>query len=1285
MAKGNTYTRSYSDFIGVDLSSDPKSVSPNRLAYSVNMWRDYESEQGAAIETFPGFRRVAEGLGKIHGIYNFRDKNGENNVIVHAGRSLFAFSVDFLLNGWKDNDNSLYKMKEPIWTDLSDNDSTGFIFNNNLYVLDGHRLIEINELNVKNESQGLKYCINADGISYSVASIGECMDVDIVIPSRYEGLPVTGIKEKAFMNQQIVSVKLPSSIISIGQAAFSGCYLMRNVDIPDSVRVIKEDAFAGCINISSAKIPSSVSSIGAGAFRGCQNLCYIEYRSDSNIPDACFADCNGWAVYNFSYIGNKPSIGENAITTINNGLRIFASSSQIDEWKNDSSWGGLESFLFSLPYSTWVSTGPTDVNPEYAELNFIGPDDMGFSYRLHLDEASWELIAGESCDATDLQIPSAYNDLPVVSITPCAFMGNTYIKTVVIPPGVKSIGNSAFRNCTNLTRVVIGSDVETIGAEAFAGCPCLEEVVFNGNYKLKKIGVKAFENCLNLRNIELPETVDVIGYNAFYDCALNHIKIPSSITEINSNVFAGCPLKEVIIPDSIKGIYTGAFEGCSSLEHIKLGANLNIIQDAAFSNISSSAKFDFTSCEKKVSLSQSAMGILGENAEIIVPWYFYEKYIAAEDWKDYREYLTPCHNIKASDINGYIPITYYNGLPYEQRNMLSNYAYEQIGPDKLDVVGEGTEEGTKKITITELSAEIFEVINVSTGKEIDFICSYKEEEVNGESVVRVEYITVSENDLKYDESNFSSIKIKHRLFPIHFSTIENVKNFRDGNPDYRKTGVEAINGCTKSAVFDGRIFLTGNPDLPNTVFYSHRNLTGANDPTYFGAYNYFNDGDGNTPNVDLLSTPSMLMVLKNNTVQDGSIYYHVGAYNDDEYSKDFVPRIYPATTGVAGLGSAGTTVPGTTACNFLDDPVFLSTRGLEAVGKQTVNLERTLTHRSSNVDRLLIKEDLSKASLAEWKGYLVICCEGNFYLADSRILSQHADGSYQYEWYYLEGLGTYDNYKGGFRYVRNWYPIDESGKLLSKCKVFIGGAECELGKYCTLADANESFCGTDNDILAVSATRPDKSKFVFYVDKRYDPPLALETVDEERSPADGAIFYPATKIAVIGELLFFGTANGDVCVINTDKRGVPDYKGQQLEHDRISTKWYSFNGIAYPSICVTKLDDCTGKSLAKATVPGTTVARLKMMPGSRCRVEVSLNGRDFKKIGEAFASRYDAGDLRFDNFAFAENEDSLIVLRELTRNWVDKQYSFISEGFKEPFGLYELSYLYYVKGKIRRI
>ena len=81
------YSRYLGDFRGVDFSSSPAMVEPNRFSYLKNLWKDYESEQGQAIETIPGFRVIMsdlEGLGTIHSIYEYRDA-----VMVKCGTFLY--------------------------------------------------------------------------------------------------------------------------------------------------------------------------------------------------------------------------------------------------------------------------------------------------------------------------------------------------------------------------------------------------------------------------------------------------------------------------------------------------------------------------------------------------------------------------------------------------------------------------------------------------------------------------------------------------------------------------------------------------------------------------------------------------------------------------------------------------------------------------------------------------------------------------------------------------------------------------------------------------------------------------------------------------------------------------------------------------------------------------------------------------------------------------------------------------------------------------------------------
>ncbi len=948
---GNTYTQHYSNFIGVDMSSDPRAVARNRLAYAENMWRDYESEQGEAIETFPGFRRLVRGLGAVHGLFAYRLKDSGDYLIVHAGTRLYSFRDE---NIAAMSDVALAEDAALKNVTLADADSTAFIFNNNLYILDGSHFIVVSSVTDKS------------GATSVTAS-----EVDAYIPTTYfDGKP----------------------------------YEQRNMLVDESYEVFLEIKEISEPIKHNELLKIDTSDTAASSYIGFNDEWL---SSDIVIVDASKRHIN---IKNFNGLKSVKRI----YISVLNSLTIKEKTFQ------------------NLPMLEEVTIYVEDTESRSANI-YIGTDQIGY-----------------------------------------------------IPPKE----NMAFYNCPNLKKIDLIFWDKDIGATVVSA---------------------------------LPDSVDLV---------------------------------------QIKGYTTDP-----------------------------------------------------DNAD----------------------------------------------------KFYSRYLYQ--------------------VKLSEVADDITDITNYRTGESLRYIFKYENEQISGKNVRMIKEIFLSGFNLAYFDYSINkiaydkNIKVHLKLSKLYFRTVENVKNFYECNPDYDGTGVEAINGCTKSAVFDGRIFLTGNSRLPNTVFYSNRNLTGANDPTYWGAYNYFNDGDGNTPNVDLLSTPSMLMVLKNNTVQDGSVYYHVAAYNDDEYSADLVPKIYPSTSGAAGLGSAGKTVPGTTACNFLDDPVFLSTRGLEAVGKQTVNLERTITHRSSNVDRLLIKEDLSRASLAEWKGYLVICCDGRFYLADSRQIHQHSDGSYQYEWYYLEGLGCYKTYSGAYEYLFEWPTVDDKGNSFGECTLNDG---TKIKDNFSLASHNGmTFKNSSIEYVSVvSATKPDGESFYFYYDNSLTVPLALYELDGERKAWGD--FYPAKKICVVGERLFFGTEGGDVCVINTDKRGVPDYEWQIFENNRISSRWYSFAGLRYPSICVTPLDNCSKPSLAKGTIPGTAVARFKMMPGSHLRVNVSLNGRDFKKIGEAFASRYDAGDFRFDNFSFTENEDSVVVLRELTRNWVDKQYSFVSDGFREPFGLYEISYLYTVKGKIRK-
>jgi hypothetical protein len=89
----------------------------------------------------------------------------------------------------------------------------------------------------------------------------------------------------------LTSVVIPGNVISIGQAAFIGCFALTNVLISNGVVSIGSSAFQGC-PLNSVTIPGSVTTIGISAFFGCYALSNaIIANGVVSIGNNAFADC----------------------------------------------------------------------------------------------------------------------------------------------------------------------------------------------------------------------------------------------------------------------------------------------------------------------------------------------------------------------------------------------------------------------------------------------------------------------------------------------------------------------------------------------------------------------------------------------------------------------------------------------------------------------------------------------------------------------------------------------------------------------------------------------------------------------------------------------------------------------------------------------------------------------------------------------------------------------------------------------------------------------------------
>ena len=84
-----------------------------------------------------------------------------------------------------------------------------------------------------------------------------------------------------------------------------------------------------------------------------------------------------------------------------------------------------------------------------------------------LDDGGAEIVCWDGEEA-DLMVPGTLDGHPVVSVSECAFADCRTLRTVVLPEGVRAIGDEAFYKCVRLTSLEIPASVTAIG-DAAAG------------------------------------------------------------------------------------------------------------------------------------------------------------------------------------------------------------------------------------------------------------------------------------------------------------------------------------------------------------------------------------------------------------------------------------------------------------------------------------------------------------------------------------------------------------------------------------------------------------------------------------------------------------------------------------------------------------------------------------------------------------------------------------------------------------------------------------------------
>lgn len=210
------------------------------------------------------------------------------------------------------------------------------------------------------------------------------------------------------------------------------------------------------------------------------------------------------------------------------------------------------------------------------------PEELPYTIDENGVLTSWENAAD------DIIIPNG-----VKAIGEGVFRGNSLITSVTLPEGVTVIGKNAFRNCAYLETLRLPKSLETIEESAFEGCKTLYMVYLKEpDYsKLSTLESRAFAGCerleIFLSNAEftLINSIVTIGDRAFEDCQkIKKATLPNKLESMGTGVFANCQyLKEITLSPNYSTIPAETFSGCYALHSIDW-ADTAVIGQNAFRN-----------------------------------------------------------------------------------------------------------------------------------------------------------------------------------------------------------------------------------------------------------------------------------------------------------------------------------------------------------------------------------------------------------------------------------------------------------------------------------------------------------------------------------------------------------------------------------------------------------------------------------------------------------------------------------------------------------------------------
>ncbi len=399
---------------------------------------------------------------------------------------------------------------------------------------------------------------------------------------------VTSIGSEAFSTSSVQRVVLPDGVISIPASAFENCIQLSNVTMSDKVETIGANAFDACSALNKIKVrsasgavaeglPSSLTTIGEAAFSGARLQSVKLPASVKTVESEAFANDSSLKTLELNEglasIGDGAFSGTNAAevvlpdSLVNLGTGVFANMKQLNTVTV-----GRQVPAGALAEAFVGDGSLLEFRADDSVVNYSVADGVLFN------KDKTQLVAFPAAKKTAggvYTVPETVKD-----IAASAFSG-AQVSKVNMPKGLASIGKNGFAGAA-LTSVVLPDGFEAMGEQAFMGCSSLTYVNIGGAVEVPQ---RAFSKCVSLTTVNLRSDLNKltkIGALAFSDEESSssssdgdygYDAATASDDDKDTATYDGA-ITAIILPDSVAEVGSNAFKNLTGMTRAHIGAGL---------------------------------------------------------------------------------------------------------------------------------------------------------------------------------------------------------------------------------------------------------------------------------------------------------------------------------------------------------------------------------------------------------------------------------------------------------------------------------------------------------------------------------------------------------------------------------------------------------------------------------------------------------------------------------------------------------------------------------------